>query len=53
MEPTGWTLSEPFDVQPELGGKSEATREVRFVFAAGKGSGDTQLYGLFVDPRMR
>jgi hypothetical protein len=50
---TGWTLSAPFEVQPELGGKVEETRQVRFIFAAtGKGS-DTELYGLYVDPRMR
>lgn len=48
-----WTLSAPFDVQPELGGKVEETRQVRFVFAAGGKSSDTQLYGLYVDPRMR
>ncbi len=50
---TGWALSLPFDVRPELGGKIESTRQVRFVFAAAKSTGDTQLYGLFVDPRMR
>jgi hypothetical protein len=50
---TAWSLSAPFNVQPELGGTVEAARQVRFVFSAGKGHSDTQLYGLFVDPRMR
>jgi hypothetical protein len=50
---TSWSLSAPFEVQPELGGKVEETRQVRFIFvASGKGS-ETQLYGLYVDPRMR
>jgi hypothetical protein len=50
---TGWTLSAPFDVQPELGGKVEETRQVRFIFAATGKASDTELYGLYVDPRMR
>ncbi len=53
---SGWALSESFNVQPELGGKTEETRQVRFIFAAdGKdgNSSDTQLFGLYVDPRMR
>jgi hypothetical protein len=46
-----WTVSNPFNVLPQLGGRSEETREVRFVFAAASGSGTTlQLYGLYVDP---
>jgi hypothetical protein len=49
----GWELSEPFNVQPQLGGKSEETRQVRFIFAAGGSSTNTQLYGLYVDPWMR
>jgi hypothetical protein len=52
-EGASWTLSAPFDVQPELGGKAEETRQVRFIFAAGGKGSDTQLYGLYVDPRMR
>lgn len=47
-ETEGWTASAPFSVLPELGGLGEETRDVRFVFT-GK-SGDTQLYGLYVDP---
>ena len=49
----GWEASEPFSVLPQLTGKVEETREVRFVFAAGGSSTDTQLYGLYVDPWMR
>jgi hypothetical protein len=45
------TLSQPFAVKPELGGSEEGAREVRFVLTAG--SGEAQLYGLWVDPRMR
>jgi hypothetical protein len=47
-----WQLSEAFDVNPELGGKTEEAREVRFVFAASGRGTETQLYGLYVDPRM-
>lgn len=48
-----WELSSPFDVKPELTGKLEGVREVRFIYANdGKGS-DFHLSGLFVDPRMR
>ena len=52
-EGSGWTLSEPFEVRPELGGPEEGNREVRFVFIAGHNDQDSQLYGLWVDPRMR
>jgi hypothetical protein len=45
----GWTASEPFKVLPQLAGKEEGAREVRFVFTAG-GSSSTLLYGLYVDP---
>jgi hypothetical protein len=48
-----WQLSEPFEVDPQLGGKAEEVREVRFIFYAGGRGSDTQLYGLYVDPRMR
>jgi hypothetical protein len=50
---TSWALSTPFNVQPELGGKVEETRQARFIFVAGGKGSDTQLYGLYVDPRMR
>jgi hypothetical protein len=45
-----WTLSE-FAVEPGLAGKEEAPREVRFVFESVKAT--QQLYGIYVDPRMR
>ncbi len=48
-----WTLSEPFNVQPQIAGSVEETREVRFVFVAGGRTSDFQLSGLYVDPRMR
>jgi hypothetical protein len=48
---TGWSVSEPFSVLPELGGAGEETRQVRFIFTGR--SGDTQLDGLYVDPWMR
>jgi hypothetical protein len=51
-EGQGWTLSEPFEVRPELGGNEEGSREVRFVFIA-SGKGHSQLYGLYLDPWMR
>lgn len=46
-----WTLSNPFNVQPQIGG-GEGTREARFVLAAPGKSSEYQLYGLWVDPRM-
>jgi hypothetical protein len=49
----GWQLSDPFDVRPELTGKEEGVREVRFVYANTTRSSDFQLWGLYVDPRMR
>ena len=50
---TSWTASNPFNVQPQTAGKLEETRQVRFVFVAGGQTSDFQLYGLYVDPRMR
>jgi hypothetical protein len=50
---TSWTLSSPFNVQPQTAGPSEALREVRFVFTANGRTSDFQLSGLYVDPRMR
>lgn len=49
----GWKLSKPFDVKPNLTGDEEGVREVRFVWTSSSKSGVFQLYGLFVDPRMR
>jgi hypothetical protein len=46
-----WALSRPFDVRPQLGGKSEEVRQVRFHFAA-TGKNTSRLFGLYVDPRM-
>jgi len=46
-----WTLGE-FGVQPALGGLEEAPREVSFVFEGGR-RGATELYQVWVDPRMR
>jgi hypothetical protein len=50
---TCWTLSEPFNLQPQTAGASEGTRQVRLVFIAGGQAGDFQLYGLYIDPRMK
>ncbi len=47
----GWELSAPFNVQPQLGGKDEGVREVRFVYA-NTGRGDYHVAGLYVDPRL-
>jgi hypothetical protein len=49
----GWGLSNPFDVRPQLGGKAEGIREVRFILANTEKSSVLQVSGLFVDPRMR
>jgi len=48
-----WKLSEAFEIRPELGGTTEGTRKVRFIFKGQSGSGDAQVYGLNVDPWMR
>lgn len=50
---TSWTLSNPINVQPQIGSGSEGTREARFVFLAGGRTSDFQLSGLWVDPHMR
>jgi hypothetical protein len=50
---SNWTLSEPFNLQPQTAGSGEGPREVRFVFVAGGLISDFQLSGLWVDPRMR
>lgn len=47
----GWELSTPFDIQPQLGGKEEGVREVRFVYA-NTTRGDLHVAGLYVDPRL-
>jgi hypothetical protein len=48
----GWELSAPFNVKPQLGGKEEGVREVRFVYANITKSSDFHLSALYVDPRM-
>jgi len=50
---TAWTLSNPINVQPQIAGPNEGTREARFVFTAGGNTSEFQLSGLYVDPRMR
>ncbi len=47
----GWELSAPFNVQPQLGGKEEGIREVRFVYA-NLSKGEDHVAGLYVDPRL-
>jgi len=49
----GWGLSDAFDVRPELGGKAEGVREVRFILGNAEKNSVLQISGLFVDPRMR
>lgn len=49
----GWTLSDPINVQPQTAGPNEETRQVRFVFLSGGENSDFELYGFYVDPRMR
>jgi hypothetical protein len=48
-----WSVSSPFSVLPQLGGHSEETRQVRFVFVAASVRTSFQLFGLYVDPWMR
>jgi len=48
-----WTLSTPINVDPQIAGAKEGFRIVRFVFNADSKNSDTQLFGLWVDPRMR
>lgn len=48
----GWELSNSFNVKPQLGGKEEGVREVRFIYANLNRNSDFHLSGLYVDPRM-
>ena len=48
-----WTLSRQFNVKPQMAGGQEGVREVRFVYANNTKSSDFNVWGLFVDPRMR
>ena len=50
---TEWTLSNPINVQPQMAGPNEGTREAQFVFTAAGNTNEFQLSGLYVDPRMR
>ena len=50
---SSWTLSKQFNVKPQMAGGQEGVREVRFVYANNTKSSDFQIWGLFVDPRMR
>jgi hypothetical protein len=51
-QPGSWTLSSPINVQPQIAGAAESTREARFVFTSANRSTTYRLYGLYVDPRM-
>jgi hypothetical protein len=51
-QPGGWTLSSPINVQPQIAGAAESTREARFVFTSTNRGTSYRLYGLYVDPRM-
>lgn len=48
-----WTLSRQFNVKPQMAGGQEGVREVRFVYVNNTKSSDFNVWGLFVDPRMR
>jgi hypothetical protein len=48
---SGWNLSQPFSLEPQLGGSEEGVRSARFVYSAGGRRADFQVSGLYVDPR--
>jgi hypothetical protein len=48
---SGWNLSQPFDLQPQMGGSEEGVRSARFVYYAGGRRADFHVSGLYVDPR--
>jgi hypothetical protein len=48
----GWKLSGDVHIKPELAGKDEGWRKVAFVLTAGGKTGEFQLDGIYVDPRM-
>jgi len=50
---TSWALPNAFNVQPQIAGMTEGTREAKFVFTASGRCTEVQLSGLYVDPRMR
>jgi hypothetical protein len=47
----GWEASRSLELQPQLGGREEGVRNVRFVFVAGGRHADYRVSGLYVDPR--
>jgi hypothetical protein len=49
----GWTPSKPFNVQPQIAGKADETRQVRFHVTPGGKNNDCWRFGLYVDPRLR
>jgi hypothetical protein len=49
---SSWTLATPFNVQPQTAGPEEGVRKVRFVIDADGKNNETQLFALWVDPRM-
>jgi hypothetical protein len=48
----GWKLSGDVHIKPELAGKDDGWRKVAFVLTAGGKTGQFQLDGIYVDPRM-
>ena len=47
----GWQLSKEFQLNPQLGGRTEGVREAHFVYATtGRGT-EFHISGLYVDPR--
>ena len=49
----GWKLSGDVHIKPELAGKDDGWRKVAFVLQAGGKTGEFELDGIYVDPRMR
>ncbi|MEA2216293.1 MAG: hypothetical protein QOK19_1854 [Solirubrobacteraceae bacterium] len=49
---SGWNLSQPFNLEPQLAGNEEGVRSARFVYSAGGSRrADFHVFGLYVDPR--
>jgi hypothetical protein len=47
----GWQLSKEFQLNPQLGGRAEGVRDVRFVYATTGRNTEFHISGLYVDPR--
>jgi hypothetical protein len=48
----GWELSQPFQLNPQLGGRSEGVRDAHFIYTAtGSKKAEFHIWGLYVDPR--